>query len=585
MTSEHASFSEYLAALKRRRRLFSAVTVLVILAAVGVAIVWPPTYRASAIIQIARQEIPQDFVRSTITTFADQRVQMTSQRIQSTQNLKRIIDRFDLYPEEMRRDGLERTVLKMRDAIGLEMISAEVVDPRSGQPMMANIAFELSFDYPNAGLASKVASQLMELYLSENQETRNRLASDTVEFLEAEAEKLQRRIRVLDDQLLDLETTHGQALPEFKDANIGIMQRTENELLDIDRQIDNLRERQVFIESQLAQIDPVTLYDARGRPVLNRDERMRSIETAYAAALSRYTERHPTVQRLRRELETLRGQLGSRDRRIVLEELQQVRNALAAAREKYSDSHPDVQMLRRMVEAIEDELEQRAVPIGLASSDDAEPSNPAYVQLVVQLDTAKVEIAGLQRTREQLREKLQEYEDRLTASPQVAKTYRALSREYQEALKQLAETRTRAMEAQLSESLESSRKGERFSVVEPPRVPLDPIAPNRPAILILGLILALAAGVGAVAVAESVRPVLRGERAFARCLGEPPLVTIPMVFTTEELARTRTRRRYEQFGTLSGALILTAAVMVMVHFYYRPLDALWFQALRRLGWF
>lgn len=585
MNPERATLGEYLAALRRRRRLFLAMALVVMLITAAAAILWPPTYRATAIIQIARQEIPQDFVRSTITTFADQRVQMTSQRIQSTDNLKRIIDKFGLYQDELRRDGLERTVIKMREAIGLEMISAEVVDPRSGQPTMANIAFELSFDYPNALLASKVASQLMELYLSENRETRNRLASDTVEFLEAEADKLQRRMRELDDQLLRLETEHGQALPEFKDANISIMQRTESELLEIERQIDTVRERKVFIESQLAQLDPVPLYDERGQPMLSREERMRSLETAYAAALSRYTELHPTVLRLRRELESLRGQLGARDRKVVLEELQLVRTALETAREKYSDAHPDVQMLRRMVEAVEDELEQKAVPINLLPGDDVEPSNPAYVQLKVQLDAADVEIAGLQRTRDELRSKLQSYEDRLTATPGVAKAYRGLSREYQETLKQLAVTRTRAMEAQLAESLENSRKGERFSVVEPPRVPLDPIAPNRPAILVLGIILALASGAGAVAVAEASHSVLRGERAFARCLGEAPLVVIPIVSTSAELAEERLRRRNEWLATAMGGFALMAGVLVMVHFYYRPLDALWFQALRRLGWF
>jgi hypothetical protein len=59
----------------------------------------PPTYRSTATILIEQQQIPQDLVRTTVTSFADQRVQVISQRIMTTVNLSRIIEQYGLYSE------------------------------------------------------------------------------------------------------------------------------------------------------------------------------------------------------------------------------------------------------------------------------------------------------------------------------------------------------------------------------------------------------------------------------------------------------------------------------------------------------
>ncbi len=86
----------------------------------------------------------------------------------------------------------------MRDDINLQMISADVVDPRSGRATQANIAFNLSFDSKDPAMAQRVTNEMVELFLSENQEVRTRQAKGTAQFLVAEAEKLQRRIKELE---------------------------------------------------------------------------------------------------------------------------------------------------------------------------------------------------------------------------------------------------------------------------------------------------------------------------------------------------------------------------------------------------
>src|ERR1700730_7989601 len=125
--------------------------------AVAMALLLPPTYTAGATILIEQQEIPQELVRSAVTSFADQRVQIISQRVMTTQNLLALIERYNLYPQIRFSKPREELLNKMRADISMKMISADVIDPRSGVPTRATIAFNVSYKNHSADLALKVA--------------------------------------------------------------------------------------------------------------------------------------------------------------------------------------------------------------------------------------------------------------------------------------------------------------------------------------------------------------------------------------------------------------------------------------------
>ena len=99
----------------------------------------------------------------------------------------------------------------MRKDIGLKMISADVIDPRSGRPTSATIAFEVSYTSTSADLAAKVANELTTLYLNENLNNRTQLARDAATFLESEGDRLNRRIGDLESELAKLPSTQHAA--------------------------------------------------------------------------------------------------------------------------------------------------------------------------------------------------------------------------------------------------------------------------------------------------------------------------------------------------------------------------------------
>jgi uncharacterized membrane protein YfcA len=134
------------------------------------------------------------------------------------------------------------------------------------------------------------------------------------------------------------------------------------------------------------------------------------------------------------------------------------------------------------------------------------------------------------------------------------------------------------MEAELSETLEKERKGERFSIVEPPQLPEKPKKPNRIAILFLGFVFSFAGGVGTVAVGESLDHTLHGPNSITTAVQIPPLAVISYISNSEDRRRRIRRRVLWVLGTLAAI----ATALALVHFLYRPLDVIWFSVLRRL---
>jgi hypothetical protein len=136
------------------------------------------------------------------------------------------------------------------------------------------------------------------------------------------------------------------------------------------------------------------------------------------------------------------------------------------------------------------------------------------------------------------------------------------------------------MEAQVAQNLEAGRKGERFSLIEPPLPPEEPVSPNRVAIWIVGVILSLALAVGMVALLETVDATVRNRKDLIKLLSEAPLALIPSIPTEADLRATKRRWRY---ATGAACVALISAVLA-VHLLYRPMDVLWFQVLRKFGW-
>lgn len=570
------SLADYVVAARRRRvpAIIAGVSVLVI--ALAAAVFWPPTYRSTGTILIEQQEVPVDLVRSMVSSYADQRIQMISQRVMTTENLIRIIDRYQLYPTRRRTEPREVLLNRMREDINFSMISADVVDPRSGRPTKASIAFAVSFDSPSPALAAKVANEIVTLYLNENLENRKRTADDTAVFLTAEGDRLSRQIAEIDAKLAQFKERNVNNLPELSSLNLQLMNRTDEELRETETRIRSLDQQVVYLDAQLAQLTPASqIYTETGQRILSPADRLKTLRSEYARANAIYAPTHPDVLRMKREIEGLEQEGGRVDTaNDQARQLGDAQSQLAAAREKYAPDHPDVIQLERLVQSMQAAMRD-APPKSEAAQ--ADPDNPAYIQVSAQREASLNERTSLEKKATILRARIDDYERRLTQSPEIEREYSAIARDLENAQLKYREVRQKQMEATLAQSLETERKGERFTLIEPPMAPEEPARPNRLAIVILGVVLSFGVAVGLVLLLEVMDTSIRSRRDIEALVSVPPLAVLPWIDTPAERATRIKVRRWSLAGTASSVVL----AVVMMHFLYRPLDVLWAVAWRR----
>jgi uncharacterized protein involved in exopolysaccharide biosynthesis len=578
MTQETRSFNDYLAALSRRRWLFAGALAGIAALALGVAYGLPSIYRSYGTVLIEQQEIPQELVQTTVTGFADQRIQLIRQRVITTANLLRIIERYDLYAEDRRHDPREVIVDRMRSNIGVNLINADIVD-RSGRASKAIIAFTVSFDDESPQTAQRVANELVSLYLNENLKARTELATEASAFLGDEGKRLGEVIGQLEAELAAFKERNADLLPEVAELNRQLLERAYQDLSTAAREVSALEERRTLLKGQVAQAEEMYRFAAApgGQP-LTPAERLAALEEQYARASAVYTPDHPDVVNLRRQLQAMRETAASERGRAASRALQAARTDLAERQQRYGPEHPDVERARRTVERLEAEGGAAARVAGGAGRSDTLVS-PAALQLSIQLDALEVELGGARERRRELEDRIKQYEARVSQGPQVEREYRALARDLQNASAKYQEVKAKELQAQMAQTLETERKGERFTLIEPPLEPEEPVKPNRPLIAAIGMVLAASGAVGAVAAAEAMDTTLRGFRSVARVSGALPLAGIPYIHSPLD----RRRRRRALVGAGAVAAAAGVAAVATVHFLYVPLDVLWHVVLRKLG--
>ncbi len=570
---------DYLDAVKRRRwrLIIPAVMVVVIAAIVAVSI--PAVYESTATVLIEEPEVPREFIQSTITSFAAQRLQVIQQRVMTTQNLVSIINKFDLFKEERRQKPISEIASDFRDNISMDLVSAEVIDPRSGQSMQATIAFNVSYQDSNRRVAQQVANELVSLYLNENLRDRREKAAETTGFLAEEARRLGQVVGEVEVKIADFKRRNAGQLPEQLELNLGLIRRAEDELANTSRRIQLLEERKVALQSEVSQLSPHGARTIDGETVLSPPERLKALQTKLISMQGVYGRNHPDVVKMRREISALQKETGEgTDVNALKSELQLANDALAATRKKYGAQHPDVVNLEKKIASLKVAIREAGDSRNNGSFT-PKPDNPAYIMAQTQLKTLDSQIRSLLNHQEELRKSLKLQEERVLKIPEAEREYRALKRDYDNAYIKYKEVRAKQLQAQLAQSLETERKSERFSLIEPPQLPLKPVSPNRIAILFIGLVFAGAAGVGNVFLAETMDETVYGSKQLASIIGHQPLVVVPLIQQKSD----KTVRRWVIAGVVLITLVAVVAGLVAFHLYVRPLDVMWFSTLRRFG--
>jgi len=598
--------SDYVRILKKRYLFLLVPFVVLFSGSVGVATLLPPLYQSNGVILIESPQISKEIVAGAIDSAARERIEVIKQRVMTRANLIRIANQFAVFRDEEKKLSSSEIVDEMRSASTVDFV---ISGTSSRAP---TIAFTVSFQHRSPQTAARVANEIVTLFMDENVKTRTKIATETTDFLNQEAKKLEDHLAEIESKIANYKQENSSALPENLDIRIGIRERTENQIRETEREIKAHEEEMRFLDIQLTALKsgygqigvPVPRFvplpsagNNAGEVLDTTNPDLEKLRAEYNAAKSKYAPSHPDLKRLTRELTAMEEQLIAEggpagigiqvsrleEKRALAEETGDIAGAEEAAA---GIAQLQEKLLLAPTEEIDPRVLQQQQQISLAEAQAKAEQERAKAQL--DLNTANVEakigvtnerITSLREQKQQLQDRLAEIERTILQTPLVDRALKSLNRDYENAQQKYNEVRAKAMEAQIAENVEEASKAERFVLVEPPTVPDEPIKPDRRKLVLMGLGLSLAAGVAGVFGVEFIDGSIRGSTVLTSVMTVEPLAVIPYIVTAKE-SRTRTRAR---IILLIGAITFVVAALAAVHFLYKPLDEVFYKVMDRFA--
>jgi polysaccharide biosynthesis transport protein len=518
------SIGDYLDIAKRRKWSLILPAIIVFLGACVVARVLPSIYKSTSTILIEEQDVPTDFVKTTVTSYAEQRIQAIYQKIMSFSRLQEMIGNYKLYPDLKKRWSIEQIVAKMRDDVTLELTGNDVLGKSSSRRNQNAVAFSISYVGKNPMKVQQVVSKISYLFLDENIRVREKQATDTLQFLKHEMDRISGNLASLDAKMAKLKEQHFNELPNQLQINIQNLNQINGDIDRLKEQLSSLKEKKGNLEVQLAGIPP------RLEESEKNNSRLEDLKMQLIQLQSRFSDHYPDVVKTKAEIEELEKQLKSQ--------------AAKAEKPRYSKA----------------------------------PDNPTYITLASQLSGIQSDIDSTRRQIKEAAKLADVYHTRVSNTPKVEEEYNTLLSQRKNTQAKYDDLMRKHMEAKVAQGLEREQKGEHFTLIDPPRFPEKPYKPNRLKILLIGLVLAVGSGIGLTTLLEMNDHSIRDSDTLTLATSFPVLAGIPEIVTQEDIRRKKKKRI---MITVAIVLCLAAAV-VAFNFLVMNLNVLWMKLMQRI---
>jgi polysaccharide chain length determinant protein (PEP-CTERM system associated) len=481
---------------------------LSILIGLGLYLKLPKIYRASTLILIQAQKVPQEYVREIVTSDIEDRVRTITQQVTSRTNLENIIREFNLYNEPGGPVFMEAKVEGLRRRI--------TVDVSGGGRRGAN-AFQISFigSYPKQ--VADVTNALASYFIAENLKLREDQAMGTAEFLSEELESIRRRLVEKEAELKRYRESYMGGLPEQLDTNLRILERLQDQLVTNQENLREAQNRKLLVQQQLADAvktrRSLTPPPQPTRPGQEPEESLEQLKTLLTSLEARYTQRHPDVVRLKKKIADL--------------------------------------------ESNENNVPEKAEDI---------PEDTAFMQaernMVSQLREIELQIQNLKAEALQLNSQIKQYEALVEKTPKREQELMSLNRDYDNIRETYNSLLSRKLEAELAVSMERKQKGEQFRILDPAKTPMQPFKPDMRRIFLMSIALGFAVGCGLAYVREMMDTSFRKPDEIEDFLHVPVIASLPFAYSAREL---RSMKRKKVLGVIAmGLSFIILAVLIVV---------------------
>jgi polysaccharide chain length determinant protein (PEP-CTERM system associated) len=436
MEDTHVHALDYLSILRRRKWWLTVPIVASV--GVGVALVryLPKQYKADTTIAVVAAGMSPNLVSQSAPFDNEERLRAVSQQLLSSPVLSRVArdEGLAANPDEALLNRLRSSV-----TISVPEPVATTNEPRRFD------SFIVAYTDPSPSRAQRVTNRLASVFVDASSKTREHRAEQTASFLATQLAASQQRLDEFEARLRRAKESHIGQLPEQTQANLqtlgGLRQQLDTNASSLRGEQDRLSliDRQIAAMTQsgaAASRVSQTVSGAESGP----DTRLAALESELAAARLTYTERHPEVVRLRDEVAIARQRAAAEEQRPAAERVAAVQ------------------------------------------------TDPAYRQLEVDREAARLRVRELEGMDASLRRQIDLYQARVESAPMVEQQLTAVQRDYDLEKQQYGDLSSKLHAATTAENVERNRSGEQFSVLYPATYPTEPSRPIPMRVMLIAIV-------------------------------------------------------------------------------------------------
>ncbi|MFH2045571.1 MAG: GNVR domain-containing protein [Pseudomonadota bacterium] len=490
------SIIDYVEIFKRRIWYFIIPFFIILPGTILYAVYAPRIYKASTLVLVSPQKVPEAFVQSTVTSRIEERLQSISQEVMSRTRLEQVMDEFKLYREESKNLSKEQLVGLMQKNIKVELPSRKE----------EKTYFTIAYTGINPEIVAAVANRLTSLFIEENLKLREQQATGTTEFLTAELASSKKRLEELEMQVSLYKKRYMGELPEQLDTSLKILEQLQNQYQRIGENLNAAQDRKLFIQKQISDLESPTTASETGTIGLK--------DNALAGPLSASANRLAPAQS------------GAKNKSSYELQKDALTKLLDELTSQYTENHPDVIITKKKLADLETKHESDEDTVQELYN---LKKDPRYIELNNQLQIVDLEIKQYQTEIVSISKQITIYRTRIENIPSREQEMASLMREYSKTKENYETLFKKSQEAQQAENLEFKQKGEQFKIIDPARVPEKPFSPDINKVLLIGFALCIGCSIGLVILREQMDTSFHDAEDVELVLGLRVIATIPTI--------------------------------------------------------
>ena len=490
-------------------------------AAVAVAVayvVWrlPNVYESTTLLTVRPATITGGIVTQLSDSDLTLRINNIGQEVTSRSSLEPLIQRYELYARERARGAsMEELVERMRthDLKITLNTSREITN-----------GFFLSFRGENPRDTQAVTEALAAKYVESQRSASRDETQLTKEFFTERVETQKAKLDEIDRRRLRAMQTNLSSLPSQTQALVG--------------QLAGLREEQKARISEIGRINDQIAYLNRTASELGKVNQQQVEEVVAQMQNPKSTAAYAELVKRKAELES--------ERQVLAQTFKEAAPEMKAVRKQIDE-------IQRQMDEMNEEHQRRVEETRARLEGKIDPRVGAYKGEVTRLQG---EAKRQQTMLDRVEHDLVAVGGQINQVPGTQVELEGIQREYQTEKDIYDKMVDLQKKAEINSDVAGRAQGESIAVIDAASLPQQPVAPKRPALMLLGLVAGLACGLALAAAFEVPRLLtVQTSEDAEHYTGLPVLVTLPVLLTDREQRNLRVRR---------AALALAAVVATIV---------------------